>query len=114
VIDLLRIQATAWRFLARYDEAVAALRGILELLAVDDELEQARVRSVMGQVLTDGHRYEDALVELEIARQGIGEQPTNAEAFEVWLAILLSTGSAYYWLADHERHFEMLHRAESI
>ena len=114
LIDLSQIEAEALRLLARYDEAVASFRSILSLLPVDDRLAQARVRSVIGQVLADGHRYEDALVELEIARQSIGEQPTTAEDFEVWLAILLSTGSAYYWLADHERHFEMLHRAEPI
>jgi hypothetical protein len=113
-IDLLHIEAAALRLLARYDDAVASLRGILDRLRDDDQLAQARVRSVIGQVLADGHRYGEALVELEVARQSIGERPDNAEAFEVWLAIVLSTGSAYYWLADNERYFEMLHRAESI
>jgi class 3 adenylate cyclase len=113
-IDLSRIEAAAMRSLARYDEAVAALRRILVLLPVNDRIERARVRSVIGQVLADGHRYEDALVELQIAREIIGERPDTAEAFEVWLAILLASGSAYYWLSDYDRHSEMLHRAEPI
>jgi tetratricopeptide (TPR) repeat protein len=114
MIELTRIEGAAMRSLARYDEAVGAYRRLLDLLPDENRLEHARVRSIIGQVLADWHHYEDALAELEVARQTVGEPPATPEFFDVWLAVLGATSSVLYWLADHERHSELLRRAEPV
>lgn len=114
LFDLARIEGAALRALARYDEAIDAYRRLIDLLGAENRLESARVRAVIGQLLADAKRYQDALIELEDAGRFIGPRPASVEEFEVWFAILLSTSSVLYWLSDKDRHTAMLREAELI
>ena len=113
-VEMLHIQGAAHRVLARYPAAVAAYRRLLDMVGDDEALEAVRVRSVIGQLLADEHRYGEALAELESAASVFGAGPRSRAEFEVWLAVLLATSSALYWLGDHERHLRVLQQAEPV
>jgi class 3 adenylate cyclase/tetratricopeptide (TPR) repeat protein len=112
--EMLRVEGAAHRELARYPAAIATYRRLLGLLNADEAMEAVRVRSVIGQLLADEHRYDEALAELESAASVLGEGPRSRAEFEVWLAVLLATSSALYWLGDHERHLRVLRNAEAV
>lgn len=114
LVDLARIEGAALRALARYDEAVDAYRRLIVLLGDQNRLESARVRAIIGQLLADAKRYQDALTELEGAGRDIGARPASQDEFEVWFAILLSTSSVLYWLSATDRHTAMLRAAEPV
>ncbi len=113
-VDLLRIKGAALRLLARYDEALRANRRILELLHAQDVVERAQTLVDIARILTDAHRYAEALAELDTAKSLIGDPPDTEAAFDVWIGVLVATSWAFYWLADNEQLSQMLRTAEPV
>ena len=111
-LELLGIQSTALRFLARYDEAVEALRAAIALTTVGEALARARLHVSAASALADAHRYDGALAELEAAEACIGGGLRQDEGFAAWLDVQLERGEVFYWRGDVEAYSEMLRDVE--
>jgi class 3 adenylate cyclase/tetratricopeptide (TPR) repeat protein len=111
-LELLEIRVTALRFLARYDEAVDALRTAIALTPAEEPLARARLHVTAGNVLVDAHDYAGALAELEAAHGCIGDRLPDDEGFALWLDVQLGRGNVFYWQGDVRSYTEMLEEVE--
>ena len=113
-IDLLRIDASASKALAKYAEAIEAYRLVIQLLPVDAEVERARVHREIGEVMNLGHRYDEALAELDRAALLIGDRHEDPASFAVWLDIQMGRCNVYYWIGDLDHYTRLLEHVEPV
>jgi class 3 adenylate cyclase/tetratricopeptide (TPR) repeat protein len=116
--DLQVRRATVLALRGRYDEARQAYRRSLELVAPDDPVKAATIRTKAASIEIDDHRYHEALAELDRAEQALAASaeapPEDRERLDVWLDIQDARMAVFYWRGDLEAYGERIDRVRPI
>ncbi len=93
---------TVMERLSRYDEALDAYRK--GLAVATDAVQRARLHVLCGAAEDGAHRYQEALVQCDLAEQALGaaSDPPQPQWFSSWFDIQDVRMDVLYWLNDTE------------
>ena len=106
------VRAGALRHQSRRDEALQALDTALAYTRSDRALDVAEVRTAKGEVLRDAHRFDEALLEFDVAEKLVGDRFREPAGFVRWLELQLARVEVYYWLGNLDQISPLLERVE--